>query len=368
VDLASPLLLPFAALFGAAAGSFLNVCVYRLPREGLSVVRPRRSFCPACGSEIRWTDNIPILSWLMLGGRCRSCRAPISARYLLVEALTALLFVVIAGRFLLGADPSWGAFAVIILLASALVVASFVDLELRVIPDEITLRGIMLAPFLAILVPELHAADRWIAWLLHGAAARAAPIAAALPGALREGPLLWGAVLAGGAASFALGLHGYAAYWRIAHPREPRGLRHGLLGGVLAGAAGGAAVAGLLRPGILLSPAMFSFWAAMAGMLVGSSVILLVGILGTKVFRRPAMGFGDVKLMGLLGAFTGWVGALEAVFIACLLGSAAGIVILLRTRSRYLPFGPFLAAGALVVILWPEALAAALRWYMDLFR
>jgi leader peptidase (prepilin peptidase)/N-methyltransferase len=103
-------------------------------------------------------------------------------------------------------------------------------------------------------------------------------------------------------------------------------------------------------------------------MLVGSSLVLLVGIVGTWLFRKPAMGFGDVKLMGLLGAFTGCVGVIEGFFFACILGSVIGIVILVRTGSRYLPFGPFLAAGAFVVILWPEALGNALRWYMGLFQ
>ena len=368
MDAASILILTFAALFGAAVGSFLNVCIYRLPREGLSVSRPRRSFCPSCGTPISWADNLPILSWLLLGGRCRSCRVPISARYFLVEALTALLFVLAAGRFLLGASPSWGVFIVFVLFVSALVVASFVDVELRVIPDEITLWGIALAPVAAVLFPEIHAADKTVSWVLNAAAARLDPVASALPAVLRQGPLLWGAVLATGGVSFALGLHGYAAYWRLAHPKEPRGLRHGLLGGYLTALVGAALALGVLRPEVLLSPAMFSFWATMAGMLVGSSVILLVGILGTRIFRKPAMGFGDVKLMGLLGAFTGWAGAMKGVLIACLLGSVIGIFLLLRYRSRYLPFGPFLASGALFMILWPEAIEDLFRWYMRLFQ
>jgi leader peptidase (prepilin peptidase)/N-methyltransferase len=368
LDPASALVLTFAALFGTAVGSFLNVCIYRLPREGLSVSRPRRSFCPSCGTPISWKDNLPILSWLVLGGRCRSCRVPISARYFLVEGLTGLLFVLAAGRFLLGAAPSWGVFIVFVLFVSALVVASFVDVELRVIPDEITLWGIALAPVAAILFPEIHGADRTISWVLNFAARQLAPLSSALPGALRQGPLLWGAVLAGGGLFFALGLHGYAAYWRLAHPKEPRGLHHGILGGYLTALVGAASILGVLRPEMLLSTRLFSFWATMAGMLVGSSVILLVGILGRVIFRKPAMGFGDVKLMGFLGAFTGWSGALLGVFIACLLGSAVGIFLLVRYRSRYLPFGPFLASGALLMILWPEAIEGLFRWYMRLFQ
>jgi leader peptidase (prepilin peptidase)/N-methyltransferase len=368
VDAGSSTILVFAGLFGLAVGSFLNVCIYRLPREGLRVSRPRRSFCPSCGVEIGWRDNVPILSWLILGGRCRSCRAPIAVRYILVEALAALLFVLVAGRFLLGEAPSLATSLVLAILVSALIVASFVDLELRVIPDEITLGGLALAPLAAFLAPGIHAPDRTISWVLSAAAARLEPLSASLPAALREGPLLACAVLACAAVSFFLGLGGYALYWRLVHPREPRGLLDGLLGGILSAAAGGFAVLGVFRPDLLLAPRIVSFWAAMAGMLAGSSLVLLVGILGTKIFRKPAMGFGDVKLMGLLGAFTGWLGVVGGFFIACLLGSAVGIFLILRHGSRYIPFGPFLAAGALVMILWPDALGNLLAWWMDLFR
>ena len=112
---------------------------------------------------------------------------------------------------------------------------------------------------------------------------------------------------------------------------------------------------------------MHSLWAALVGMAVGASLVFLVGEVGSRVFRKPAMGFGDVKLMGLLGAFTGWAGVLAGFFLACLLGSVVGIFLLVRYRSRYLPFGPFLALGCLSMILWPESFARLMRWYSHLF-
>src|SRR5262249_25460909 len=141
----------------------------------------------------------------------------------------------------------------------------------------------------------------------------------------------------------------------------------GYLGGVLGGVIGGMAALSVLQPDILLTPQAHSFWAAMAGMLCGSTLVFLVGVVGSKVFRKPAMGFGDVKLMGLLGAFTGWTGIVAGFFIACFVGSVVGIYLLLRYGSRYVPFGPFLALGSLSMILWPEVFQRLLAWYMSLF-
>src|SRR2546426_2491754 len=146
-----------AAVFGACIGSFLNVCIWRLPRPGLSIFFPRRSHCPACGTSLAWYDNIPILSWLILGARCRSCKWPISSRYPLVEALTAILFGVTAYRYLPAETGQWGEFLAVSALAAALIVASLIDIDLRIIPDEITLPGMVALPILGLLIPELHA-------------------------------------------------------------------------------------------------------------------------------------------------------------------------------------------------------------------
>ncbi len=359
-----------AALIGSAVGSFLNVCIYRIPRDGLTVNRPSRSFCPSCGGWIPWYDNIPLASWLSLGGRCRFCRAPISARYFVVEALTATLFVLVALRYLGGTEQQWLAFFAVAVLVSALVAASLIDLELRILPDEITVRGMALAPFVALAVPDLHTSpvDDSISWLLHQAAPAVDSMATLLPGALRATPAALIVIALSAIGAFFGGVYGYALYWRCVHRGQPKRLWDGYLSGVLAAVLAGVVAFVLLWPRHLLSPSVHSYFAATAGMLTGSTLIFLVGVIGTKVFRKPAMGFGDVKLMGLLGAFTGWSGVLVGFFIACFLGSIVGIFLLVRYRSRYLPFGPFLAVGALAMLLCPEAFRSLFIWYRSLFE
>ncbi|MBI4600625.1 MAG: prepilin peptidase [Planctomycetes bacterium] len=362
----------FTALLGAAVGSFLNVCIYRLPREGLSVSRPARSFCPACGSPIRWHDNIPIMSWLLLGARCRDCRAPIPARYVLVELLTALLFAAVALRYLVPGSPGSFvplAFVAVATLVAAAIVGSFIDLELRIIPDEVTVRGMMLAPLAALAAPEVHrlTPESSVPRLLSVLAPEIAEVSGALPAALREGAGPWTAAALAAAALGTAGLWAFVLPSRTRHGATPRPLRDGLLAGVLSAFAGGMGVLCLLRPDLLATGRVQAFWASTLGMLAGSGLVFTVGFVGSKAFRKPAMGLGDVKLMGLFGAFTGWAGVLESFFIACVLGSAVGIYCLLRFRSRYIPFGPFLTAGALLTVLWPEAFEAVFRWYLGLF-
>lgn len=360
----------FSGLLGACVGSFLNVCIYRLPRDDLSVNRPVRSFCPTCGHAIAWFDNLPLLSWLALGGRCRACRAPIASRYLIVEALTATFFVIVARRYLCGDEANWGAYFSLLSLITALIVASFIDLDLRILPDEITVGGMIVAPFVVLLVPELHTrpVDGSISWGLVSVQTAVAPLSASLPATLRL-PAVTGllAALVAGAGA-AAGVFGYSWYWSWTRGGERRPLRAGLLGGVLLAMAGATATVAFLHPETILSPRMYALWAAFAGMAAGSGLVFLVGVIGTRMFRKPAMGFGDVKLMGLLGAFTGWGGVIVGFFVACFLGSVIGIYILVRYRSRYLPFGPFLALGCLATILWPEALRAAFDWYLSWMR
>src|SRR4029077_3066896 len=123
-------------VLGAAIGSFLNVCIYRLPRE-LSVNRPRRSFCPHCKAPIPWQQNLPLISWIVLRGRCGSCGQRIPFRYFGVELLTALLFLFVWRTF------PWNVAIAYWVFVSILLVATFVDLEHFIIPDEITIGGTM---------------------------------------------------------------------------------------------------------------------------------------------------------------------------------------------------------------------------------
>lgn len=124
--------------FGAIIGSFLNVCIYRIP-IGKSIVTPPSS-CPSCGNPVKPYDNIPVISWLLLGGKCRSCKAGISPRYPLVEALNGALWCAVFLRF----EPDWTSAAIYAVLLSALVVITFIDLDHQIIPDSISIPGIPL--------------------------------------------------------------------------------------------------------------------------------------------------------------------------------------------------------------------------------
>ena len=164
------IVLVFVGLFGLFVGSFLNVVIWRLPRRCLSVVKQTRSRCPRCGVQLRWFDNIPLFSWLiLLRGKCRHCRAPISFRYPLIEASTAAA-IVAAVFFDRGAEGieypfmhpgGWlicGAHALII---ASLIALSVIDIDFQILPNAITIPGIWLAPILAVLLPELMPRLLW---------------------------------------------------------------------------------------------------------------------------------------------------------------------------------------------------------------
>lgn len=246
------------ALFGLAIGSFLNVVIARLPAHQ-SLWRPR-SACPSCGAAIAWHDNIPVLSFAVLRGRCRACSAPISWRYPIVEAATAGLFVLAFLRF--GASPD---LAVALVLLAPLVAITAIDLEHQIIPDAITLPGIL----------------------------------AGLVASVASGRLPW---------------------------------LEAVLGVVVGG-------------GI--------FWA-----------ILQASLFFTG---REGMGGGDVKLGAMLGAFLGWKVVLLSIFLSVVLGGALALALLslkVTGRKDPIPFGPFLAAGGVVGLLWGRELVT---WYINGF-
>jgi leader peptidase (prepilin peptidase)/N-methyltransferase len=145
----SPLMLGMVFVFGACWGSFLNVCVFRIPNE-ISLIRPG-SRCPRCLRDIAWHDNLPVLGWILLRGRCRRCRQPISIRYPLVEALTGLCFVAVWWRF--GPTPVSAVYGLVMF---GLLLGTLVDLEHYIIPDRVSLGGIVLGLILSALVPALH--------------------------------------------------------------------------------------------------------------------------------------------------------------------------------------------------------------------
>jgi len=145
---------------GACVGSFLNVCIYRL-EKGVSIIRPR-SYCPDCRHPLAWYDNIPLLSYLILRGRCRHCRKPISFRYFTVELLTAGIFLLFLHYFGLTIP-----FFIFISLASALIVATFIDIKARIIPDEISLPGMGIALLVSFIYPALQGTGSHIRGLLY---------------------------------------------------------------------------------------------------------------------------------------------------------------------------------------------------------
>jgi leader peptidase (prepilin peptidase)/N-methyltransferase len=245
-------------LFGTIIGSFLNVCIYRIP-AGQSVISPA-SRCPKCGSAIRWYQNFPVISYLLLRGRCAGCKTKISLRYPLVEALTGLLFVWVWLAF--GwqvATPLYWVFV------AALVVITFIDLDHQIIPDVISLPGIVVGFLAALAIP-------WLPWL-----------------------------------------------------------------------------------------------DSLLGILLGGGSLFLVAAVYQRLTGQEGMGGGDVKLLAMIGAFLGWKAVLPVIFLGSLAGSLVGVPLMLIKRSGgklAIPFGPFLALGAVICLLWGRQL---FDWYVGFF-
>ena len=290
---------PFVALLGACFGSFLSVCIYRIPR-GESIVRPR-SHCPNCGRMIPWYWNIPILSWLLLGGKCRWCKKPISCRYILLEVFTSVLFLLVWLQVFYGMTMpeslyrSWLAYDGGLITPPAgflglaplldprllfvgwlavfgLILGSFIDIEHYILPDRVTIGGMIIGLIVSPLLPELHWTSSWLTALIRSA----------------------------------------------------------------------------------------------IGLGVGFGVLWLISVVGSWAFKKEAMGFGDVKLMGAIGAFLGWKAVLFTLFVSSLLGSIVGIaLILLRKRELQgrIPYGPFLAAAAVIWMFWGPILVSRYSAY-----
>ena len=245
-----PLLHVLAVLLGLIVGSFLNVCIHRVPREE-SIVTPR-SRCPGCGAAIAWYDNLPVASFLVLRGRCRACGQRIPARYPAVELFTGAVSWLVFHHY----GVSW-LYAVWFAYAAALITLSVIDLDHRIIPDGISLSGIVAGLLLSLFTP--------------------------------------------------------------------------------------------LQP----------FLDAVIGMLVGGGFLLGVGLAYQAARKQEGIGGGDIKLMGMVGAFTGWQGALFTIFGASLIASIVGVSLMIARRSGTqlaIPFGPFLSAASLCYVLFGDRL------------
>ena len=330
---------PVGVLLAALFGSFVNVCISRLPR-GESVVLPA-SHCPACRSPIRPVDNIPLVSYLLLGGRCRACGVRISWRYPLVEALA----IGVGALVLWQLGPTWDGVRAF-LLGLTMVATAFTDLETRRIPDRITLPGVVAA---CILAPE--GLSRGSAGAAVGAVTFAAIAMARARGATRRQA----------AASAPEGDEEL-------DPAERRRLD------IYWAAAWGALVGrqlAVVSLGTLTSPGWPLTWRILsqvdlpvAGGLVTGGLFFLVAWVSHAVLGRTGLGGGDIKLAGLIGTALGTGGGLVAAFVGIVLGGVVAVALLVSGRrhfGEYLPFGPFLAAGGIVAAVWGRPL---LEWYL----
>src|SRR5712692_3013059 len=248
----------YAVVFvlGMLFGSFANVCVYRLPQR-LSIVFPG-SHCPYCQEALRPWHNIPVLSYVLLGGRCATCKTAISLRYPLVELGNGLLYVLLYHHYHFSVSGM-----VFALFATALLIVSCIDIAHTIIPDAITLPGIVVG----------------------------------------LGTSLW---------------------------LTPVGVGNAIL-----------------------------------GILVGGGLFFLIAVLSVAILQREGMGGGDIKLIAMIGAFLGWHSVLMTIFLGAVLGALVGIILMLlrlKGRKEPLPFGPFLALGAFLAMVWGDTM---LTWYFS---
>jgi len=249
--------------FGLTVGSFLNVCIYRIPR-GLSIIIPS-SRCPSCLIPLKPWDNIPVLSFLLLRGRCRYCKARISLRYPLVEFLNAILYLIVFWRFGFGLHVF-----VYFVLSSSLIVITFIDLDFQIIPDRITLAGIPL--------------------------------------------------------------------------------------GFLAGS--------FLLPDPFARSSLLGIKESFIGMVSGFAIFYLVALVGSAIFKKEALGGGDIKMMTMIGATMGWKTVILTTFLGSLAGSIFGITLMAlkgKNMTTKLAFGPFLALGAIITLFFGQEI---FFWYI----
>jgi leader peptidase (prepilin peptidase)/N-methyltransferase len=350
-----------AFVLGACVGSFLNVCIYRLPLN-LSVNQPRRSFCPSCKTQILWHQNLPLVSWLLLRGRCAKCGARIAFRYFLVELLTALFFLVIWKTF------PWPIAIAYWVFIALVIAATFIDFGHFIIPDEITIGGAVAGVLASIAVPQLMNTDRRLTALLISVGSAALGYA-----------LLW-LVLEGGKLVFG------KKRIRLDNPAAFIWTRHGDDADFIVGDEKSLWSDFFAREKDQL---LLHCSRATIGDREYTDVILrfhynrvqvgedtfeldhldeITGMANEIEIPREAMGRGDLKFLACIGAFLGWRAVLFAIFAGSLYGSAIGLVTLIlgkRVWSLKLPFGPYLALGA---ITWMFCGDSTVRWYQALLR
>ncbi|MEI7808796.1 MAG: prepilin peptidase [Verrucomicrobiota bacterium] len=341
-------------VFGSIVGSFLNVCIYRMPLD-LSVVTPP-SHCPYCKYSIPFYLNVPLLTWLSLRGRCKNCGAPITPRYFAVELLTALAFLACWLAF--GHQAPWLALVYAVFLAG-LIAATFIDFEHFIIPDEITLGGAVVGFGLSFLLPQLHGAKsvgQGMAQSALGIAVGAGVVYAIL----RLGKLLFGRqkIMLPGEAKIiftetALCLPDQTIPYEEVFYRKTD---------VIALEARTVELIDRCYRdvAVCLSPQVLKI----GDEKIDPETVPHIGVLcSAVVLPREAMGLGDVKFMAAIGAFLGWQGALFSLMASSVIGSAVGIALILarkREWSSRMPYGPYIALAAAIWIFGGKNIFAAM--------
>ena len=346
----------FAFILGAAVGSFLNVCIYRLPVD-LSVNKPRRSFCPACKSPIPWHQNLPLISWLLLRGRCANCGGKIAFRYFSVELLTALLFLAIWQSF------HWPVAIAYWVFVSLLIVGTFIDLEHFIIPDRVTIGGFVAGIVASVTVPALMDTNSWLAAgvrsMLGAALGYVILLIVLEAGKIAFGrkrirfdaptPFTW--TKREDDADFVVGSE--QSLWSDHFAREKDRL---LLD------CDEVKIDNHSYAGVTLD-FHYDRLAVEGNVLALDNVTQISGVAHGLLIPREAMGRGDLKFLAAIGAFLGWRAVLFSLFAGSLLGSIIGLITLIlgkRVWSAKLPFGPYLAFGAVSWMFFGDLF---LRWY-----
>jgi leader peptidase (prepilin peptidase)/N-methyltransferase len=350
-------------IFGSMIGSFLNVCIHRMPLDQ-SVVSPP-SHCPHCKYSIPWFLNIPLVTWLMLRGKCKNCGAPISVRYFLVELLTGVAFLVCWLQF--GHKSPALALAYCVMMAG-FIVATFIDFEHLIIPDEITLGGAVVGFLLSFAAPLLHHTTS------RGEAMKASLIGIAVAAGsvyvvLRGGKLLFGkervkldpdSRLVFTETHLKLPDGREIPYGEMLY-RDTDVIRLFAKQIELAEVCYFAKQVTLTPHELAIGDVKFKPEEVKHMELVTSELVL----------PREAMGLGDVKFMAAIGAFIGWQAALFSFFASACIGSIVGLGLMifkLQDKSGRIPYGPFLTLAAIIWIFLPEAAQNFWLNYLHMFK
>ena len=343
-------------VFGSMVGSFLNVCIHRMPR-GESVVSPP-SHCPHCNYSIPGYLNVPLVTWLMLGAKCKNCGAPISARYFLVELLTAVLFL-----------SCWWAFGrqspalalVYCLLLAGFIVATFIDFEHFIIPDAITLGGIAAGFISSFLVPALHGAQT-AALSLERSFYGVIVGAGLVYGILRLGKLLYGRQKF----EFAPDTKVYFTETAVKFPDKEIPYEDIFYRKsdtiVLEAKTVEMADRCYCKVRVRLSPELLRVG---EDSFKPDEVPHLEVVTDEIVVPREAMGLGDVKFMAAIGAFLGWQAVIFSLMISAMIGATVGITLIALRKSEWssrLPYGPYIALAATIWVFGGQRIAA---WWLS---